>query len=248
MGKDPAKPPMKLHILGICGTFMGGIAALARELGHQVEGSDTNVYPPMSSQLEQLGIALKQGYEATHLDPAPDLVIVGNALSRGNPAIEHMLDADMPYVSGPQWLGEQLLRGRRVLAVAGTHGKTTTTSLLAWLLESQGLAPGFLIGGVPANFDVSARVGGRKKRGQSHFPTQGEEATSELRSKNESDPLFVIEADEYDTAFFDKRSKFVHYRPSIAILNNLEFDDADIFIDVADTAPFNLCACDEQGA
>ncbi len=222
---------VKLHILGICGTFMGGIAALARELGHDVEGSDTNVYPPMSLQLEQLGIALRPGYEAAHLDPAPDLVVVGNALSRGNPAIEHMLDARMPYVSGPQWLGENVLRGRCVLAVAGTHGKTTTTSLLAWLLESQGRAPGFLIGGVPANFDVSARVG--KKRGQSHFSAEGPPSLAHAASKNDSDPLFVIEADEYDTAFFDKRSKFVHYRPSIAILNNLEFDHADIFPDVA---------------
>lgn len=186
---------------------MGGVAALARELGHAVEGSDTNVYPPMSTQLEQLGIALKSGYSADHLDPAPDLVVVGNALSRGNPAVEHMLDTKMPYISGPQWLGERLLGDRQVFAVAGTHGKTTTTSLLAWLLESQGLAPGFLIGGVPGNFEVSARLG--------------------------SGQPFVIEADEYDTAFFDKRSKFVHYRPSIAILNNLEFDHADIFPDVA---------------
>ena len=199
---------MNLHILGICGTFMGGIAALARELGHEVSGSDANVYPPMSTQLEQLGIALKSGYLASHLEPAPDLVVVGNALSRGNAAIEHVLDTRQRFISGPQWLGEQLLGERSVLAVAGTHGKTTTTSLLAWLLESQGLDPGFLIGGVPANFPVSARVG---RRGAP----------------------FVIEADEYDTAFFDKRSKFVHYRPTVAILNNLEFDHADIFPDVA---------------
>ena len=198
---------MRLHILGICGTFMGGIAALARELGHTVEGSDANVYPPRSTQLEQLGITLKQGFKAEHLEPAPDLVVVGNALSRGNAAIEHMLDARLRYVSGPQWLGETLLADRRVLAVAGTHGKTTTTSLLAWILESQGRAAGFLVGGVPANFGVSARVG--------------------------SGSDFVIEADEYDTAFFDKRSKFVHYRPGIAILNNLEYDHADIFPDVA---------------
>jgi UDP-N-acetylmuramate: L-alanyl-gamma-D-glutamyl-meso-diaminopimelate ligase len=197
---------MHLHILGICGTFMGGIAALARELGHDVEGSDANVYPPMSTQLEQLGIALKSGWRAEHLQPAPDLVIVGNALSRGNPAIEHVLDARLRYVSGPQWLGETLLAGRRVLAVAGTHGKTTTTSLLAWILEAQGRVPGFLVGGVPANFGISARLGSAD---------------------------FVIEADEYDTAFFDKRSKFVHYRPTIAILNNLEYDHADIFPDVA---------------
>ena len=198
---------MKLHILGICGTFMGGIAALARELGHQVEGSDSNVYPPMSTQLEALGIALRQGYSAENLQPRPDLVVVGNALSRGNAAVEHVLNERLPYISGPQWLGEQLLGTRQVLAVAGTHGKTTTTSLLAWLLESAGLAPGFLIGGVPENFPVSARLG--------------------------SGAPFVLEADEYDTAFFDKRSKFVHYRPSIAILNNLEFDHADIFPDVA---------------
>ncbi|ANB16807.1 UDP-N-acetylmuramate:L-alanyl-gamma-D-glutamyl-meso-diaminopimelate ligase [Dokdonella koreensis] len=198
---------MKLHILGICGTFMGGVAALARELGHTVEGSDANVYPPMSTQLEELGITLRSGYDAAHLTPPPDLVLVGNALSRGNPAIEHLLDARLPYQSGPQWLGEQVLAQRQVLAVAGTHGKTTTTSLLAWLLQSQGLAPGFLIGGVPGNFERSARLG--------------------------DGPHFVIEADEYDTAFFDKRSKFVHYRPSIAILNNLEFDHADIFPDVA---------------
>jgi len=197
---------MHLHILGICGTFMGGIAALARELGHDVEGSDANVYPPMSTQLEQLGIALKSGWRAEHLQPAPDLVIVGNALSRGNPAIEHVLDARLRYVSGPQWLGETLLAERRVLAVAGTHGKTTTTSLLAWILEAQGRVPGFLVGGVPANFGISARLGSAD---------------------------FVIEADEYDTAFFDKRSKFVHYRPTIAILNNLEYDHADIFPDIA---------------
>jgi UDP-N-acetylmuramate: L-alanyl-gamma-D-glutamyl-meso-diaminopimelate ligase len=198
---------MRLHILGICGTFMGGVAALARELGHQVEGSDANVYPPMSTQLEALGIGLMQGYTAGHLQPSPDLVVVGNAMTRGNPAVEYMLDARLAYISGPQWLGETLLVQREVLAVAGTHGKTTTTSLLAHLLEGAGLAPGFLIGGVPGNFGVSARLG------------QGKH--------------FVIEADEYDSAFFDKRSKFVHYRPAIAILNNLEFDHADIFPDVA---------------
>jgi len=198
---------MRVHILGICGTFMGGVAALARELGLAVEGSDANVYPPMSTQLEGLGITLMPGYKAEHLQPAPDLVVVGNALSRGNPAIEYMLDEGMRYISGPQWLGETLLGGREVLAVAGTHGKTTTTSLLAHLLESAGLSPGFLIGGVPGNFDVSARRG--------------------------DGAPFVIEADEYDSAFFDKRSKFVHYRPRIAILNNLEYDHADIFPDVA---------------
>ncbi|MGH8213637.1 MAG: UDP-N-acetylmuramate:L-alanyl-gamma-D-glutamyl-meso-diaminopimelate ligase [Rhodanobacteraceae bacterium] len=198
---------MRLHILGICGTFMGGVAALARELGHEVEGSDANVYPPMSDQLCALGIELKSGYSAEHLQPAPDLVLVGNAMTRGNPAVEYMLDAKMPYVSGPQWLGENVLRARDVLAVAGTHGKTTTTSLLAHLLDRAGSDPGFLIGGVPGNFGVSARLATGKH--------------------------FVIEADEYDTAFFDKRSKFVHYRPRIAILNNLEYDHADIFPDVA---------------
>ncbi len=203
---------MRLHILGICGTFMGGVAALARELGLAVEGSDANVYPPMSTQLEALGIELMQGYRAEHLQASPrharpDLVVVGNAMTRGNPAVEYMLDQSLRYVSGPQWLGETVLPGREVLAVAGTHGKTTTTSLLAHLLESAGMAPGFLVGGVPGNFGVSARLG------------QGRP--------------FVIEADEYDTAFFDKRSKFVHYRPRIAILNNLEYDHADIFPDVA---------------
>ncbi len=203
---------MRLHILGICGTFMGGVAALARELGHTVDGSDANVYPPMSTQLEALGISLMSGYAAEHLQPAPDLVVVGNAMTRGNPAIEYMLDQRLRYISGPQWLGETLLANRDVLAVAGTHGKTTTTSLLAHLLEhaskeQAGLSPGFLVGGVPGNFGVSARLGQGKP--------------------------FVIEADEYDTAFFDKRSKFVHYRPRIAILNNLEYDHADIFPDVA---------------
>jgi UDP-N-acetylmuramate: L-alanyl-gamma-D-glutamyl-meso-diaminopimelate ligase len=222
---------MHLHILGICGTFMGGIAALARELGHTVEGSDANVYPPMSTQLERLGIALKQGFKAEHLEPAPDLVVVGNALSRGNPAVEHVLDARLRYVSGPQWLGETLLAGRPTLAVAGTHGKTTTTSLLAWLLQAQGFEPGFLVGGVPANFGVSARLGGRK-RGQVHL-SGGRDAIRPQGAESESDPVFVVEADEYDTAFFDKRSKFVHYRPTVAILNNLEYDHADIFPDVA---------------
>ncbi|WP_447736994.1 UDP-N-acetylmuramate:L-alanyl-gamma-D-glutamyl-meso-diaminopimelate ligase [Rhodanobacter soli] len=203
---------MRLHILGICGTFMGGVAALARELGHAVEGSDANVYPPMSTQLEALGIGLMSGYAAEHLQPGPDharpdLVVVGNAMTRGNPAVEYMLDARLRYISGPQWLGETVLAERDVLAVAGTHGKTTTTSLLAHLLESAGMAPGFLVGGVPGNFGVSARLGHGKP--------------------------FVIEADEYDTAFFDKRSKFVHYHPRIAILNNLEYDHADIFPDVA---------------
>ncbi|MCX7059742.1 MAG: UDP-N-acetylmuramate:L-alanyl-gamma-D-glutamyl-meso-diaminopimelate ligase [Gammaproteobacteria bacterium] len=198
---------MHLHILGICGTFMAGIAALAREAGHKVTGSDANGWPPMSTQLEKLGIAVMPGYHPEHLDPAPDVVVVGNVVSRGNAAMEHVLNVGLPYVSGPQWLAENVLAGRHVLAVAGTHGKTTTTSLLAWLLDQGGLEPGFLIGGVPVNFGVSARLG----RGK----------------------CFVIEADEYDTAFFDKRSKFVHYRPRTAILNNLEYDHADIFPDLA---------------
>ncbi len=198
---------MKLHILGICGTFMGGVAALARELGHAVDGSDQNVYPPMSTQLEALGIGLTSGYAAGNLAADTDVVVVGNALSRGNPAVEHVLDAGLKYTSGAQWLSEHVLPGRQTLAVAGTHGKTTTTSILAWLLEAAGRGPGFLVGGVPENFGLSARLG----RG----------------------PDFVVEADEYDTAFFDKRSKFVHYRPTVAILNNLEFDHADIFPDLA---------------
>jgi UDP-N-acetylmuramate: L-alanyl-gamma-D-glutamyl-meso-diaminopimelate ligase len=229
---------MKLHILGICGTFMGGIAAIARELGHEVEGTDANVYPPMSTQLEALGIALKSGWDAKHLDPKPDLVIVGNALSRGNPMIEHMLDARLPYASGPQWLGETLLGDRRVFAVAGTHGKTTTTSLLAWILESAGRDPGFLVGGVPANFGVSARLGGTgagalARRALTPPSASADGPAGEGRSPRPLAEDFVIEADEYDTAFFDKRSKFVHYRPTIAILNNLEYDHADIFPDVA---------------
>ncbi len=230
---------MRLHILGICGTFMGGVAALARELGYQVEGSDGNVYPPMSTQLEGLGIDLLRGYRAEYLQAtpghaAPDLIVVGNALSRGNPAVEYMLDQRLRYISGPQWLGETVLAERDVLAVAGTHGKTTTTSLLAHLLDSAGMAPGFLVGGVPGNFGVSARLGGRG--GQSHFPGPPANVSGDPRRKSDSDPLlspFVIEADEYDTAFFDKRSKFVHYHPHIAILNNLEYDHADIFPDVA---------------
>src|SRR5690348_404427 len=223
---------MRIHILGICGTFMGGLAALARELGIEVEGSDANVYPPMSDQLRALGITLREGWSAEHLKPAPDLVVVGNALSRGNPSVEYMLDARLPYVSGPQWLGEQVLRNREVLAVAGTHGKTTTTSLLAHLLDTAGMAPGFLVGGVPGNFGVSARIG--KNRGQSALSRSGHHALKQALGKVHSDPgFFVIEADEYDTAFFDKRSKFVHYHPNIAVLNNLEYDHADIFPDVA---------------
>ncbi|MCP1624721.1 UDP-N-acetylmuramate:L-alanyl-gamma-D-glutamyl-meso-diaminopimelate ligase [Pseudomonas nitroreducens] len=198
---------MHIHILGICGTFMGSLAVLAKELGHHVTGSDANVYPPMSTQLQAQGIELMQGYDPAHLEPAPDLVVVGNALSRGNPAVEYVLNKGLPYVSGPQWLADHVLQGRWVLAAAGTHGKTTTSSMLAWVLEHAGMSPGFLIGGVPQNFGVSARLGGT--------------------------PFFVVEADEYDSAFFDKRSKFVHYHPRTAILNNLEFDHADIFPDLA---------------
>lgn len=198
---------MHIHILGICGTFMGGIAVLAKALGHRVTGSDQNVYPPMSTQLTQAGIELIQGYDPSQLEPAPDLVIIGNALSRGNAAVEFVLERNIPYTSGPQWLSEQLLQERWVLAVSGTHGKTTTASMLAWILEYAGLNPGFLIGGVPQNFDCSARLGDA--------------------------PFFVIEADEYDTAFFDKRSKFVHYRPRTLVINNLEYDHADIFPDLA---------------
>jgi UDP-N-acetylmuramate: L-alanyl-gamma-D-glutamyl-meso-diaminopimelate ligase len=227
---------MRLHILGICGTFMGGVAALARELGHTVEGSDANVYPPMSTQLEALGIGLMSGYAADHLQPAPDLVVVGNAMTRGNPAVEYMLDQRLRYVSGPQWLGETVLADRDVLAVAGTHGKTTTTSLLAHLLESAGMTPGFLVGGVPGNFGVSARLGGAGLQAAQSPPSGAARHLPPVGEGRVVQPLaapFVIEADEYDTAFFDKRSKFVHYRPRIAILNNLEYDHADIFPDVA---------------
>jgi UDP-N-acetylmuramate: L-alanyl-gamma-D-glutamyl-meso-diaminopimelate ligase len=202
---------MHIHILGICGTFMGGLAALAREAGHRVTGCDANVYPPMSTQLEALGIELIEGFGAEQLDLKPDLFVVGNVVTRSSegrfPLMEAILDAGLPYTSGPQWLAEHVLQGKHVLAVAGTHGKTTTTSMLAWILESAEMAPGFLIGGVPQNFGVSARLGGGR--------------------------YFVIEADEYDTAFFDKRSKFVHYRPRTAVLNNLEHDHADIFPDLA---------------
>ncbi|GAB4036467.1 MAG: UDP-N-acetylmuramate:L-alanyl-gamma-D-glutamyl-me so-diaminopimelate ligase [Rubrivivax sp.] len=198
---------MHLHILGICGTFMGGLAALAREAGHRVTGCDAGVYPPMSEQLRALGIDLIEGWSADQLALKPDVFVVGNVVTRGNALMEAILDAGLPYTSGPQWLAEHVLPGRHVLAVAGTHGKTTTTSMLAWILEQAGLHPGFLVGGVPMNFGVSARLG--------------------------TGSPFVIEADEYDTAFFDKRSKFVHYRPRTAILNNLEFDHADIFPDLA---------------
>ena len=198
---------MHIHILGICGTFMAGIAAIAKAAGHRVTGSDRNVYPPMSTQLESLGIRIVQGYEAAQLEPRPDVVVVGNVMSRGVPVIEALLDSGIPYASGPEWLSRTVLADRWVLAVSGTHGKTTTSSMLAWILEYAGLSPGFLIGGVPGNFDTSARLG--------------------------EEPFFVIEADEYDTAFFDKRAKFVHYRPRTLVLGNLEFDHADIYPDLA---------------
>ncbi len=204
--KSNQDKPFHIHILGICGTFMGGLALIARELGYQVSGSDQNVYPPMSIQLEQQGIQLMNGYRAENLDCKPDLVVIGNALSRGNEEVEAVLNQGLKYISGPQWLSEHVLQDKWVLAVAGTHGKTTTSGMLSWILEYQGFKPGFLIGGIPLNFGISARLG-------------------------ESD-FFVIEADEYDSAFFDKRSKFVHYRPRTAILNNLEFDHADIFDDL----------------
>jgi len=204
---------MHLHILGICGTFMGGIAAIARQAGHQVTGCDANVYPPMSTQLQAQGIELIEGFTKDQLSLNPDLFVIGNVVSRGNPLMEAILDAGLPFVSGPQWLGEQVLSKHHVLAVAGTHGKTTTTAMLAWILEATGRSPGYLVGGVPNNFDVSARIGQKSE----HAPK----------------PFFVIEADEYDTAFFDKRSKFVHYRARTAILNNLEYDHADIFPNLA---------------
>ena len=200
-------PAKHIHILGICGTFMGGIAAIAKQSGYRVTGCDANVYPPMSTQLEAQGIALIEGFGVEQLSLKPDVFVIGNVVTRGNPLMEEILNRNLPYASGPQWLADTLLRDKWVLAVAGTHGKTTTTSMLAWILEYAGLNPGFLIGGVPQNFGISARI-------------------------TES-PFFVIEADEYDTAFFDKRSKFVHYHPRTAILNNLEFDHADIFADLA---------------
>lgn len=198
---------MHIHILGICGTFMGGIAAIARQAGHRVTGCDAHVYPPMSTQLAAQDIALIEGYAPEQVKLKPDVFVIGNVVTRGNALMEKVLDQGLPYVSGPQWLAENVLRGKWVLAVAGTHGKTTTTAMLAWILEHAGLRPGFLIGGVPENFGVSARLS--------------------------DTPFFAIEADEYDTAFFDKRSKFVHYRPRTAVLNNLEFDHADIFPDLA---------------
>ncbi|MEZ8861295.1 UDP-N-acetylmuramate:L-alanyl-gamma-D-glutamyl-meso-diaminopimelate ligase [Vibrio sp. 10N.247.311.51] len=197
---------MHIHILGICGTFMGGAAVLARQLGHKVTGSDANVYPPMSTLLESQGIEIIEGFDPSQLEPRPDLVVIGNAMSRGNPCVEYVLDNNLRYTSGPQWLQEFLLHDRWVLAVSGTHGKTTTSSMLAWILEDCGYAPGFLVGGVLGNFGISARLG------ESMF--------------------FVVEADEYDSAFFDKRSKFVHYHPRTLVMNNLEFDHADIFDDL----------------
>ena len=226
---------MHIHILGICGTFMGGLAALAREAGHRVTGCDANVYPPMSDQLRALGIELIEGWGVDQLALAPDLYVVGNVVSRGNPLMEAILDAGAPYTSGPQWLAEHVLQGRHVLAVAGTHGKTTTTSMLAWILEAAGLQPGFLVGGVPQNFGVSARLG-RIGRPSAAGPSQGASTPSggsDAHAVASVGAPFVIEADEYDTAFFDKRSKFVHYRPRTAILNNLEYDHADIFADLA---------------
>lgn len=201
---------MHIHILGICGTFMGGIAQLARAAGHRVTGCDANVYPPMSTQLEAAGIALVEGYGEEQIKLQADMWVVGNTVKRGQPLLEAILDLGLPYVSGPQWLADNILRGRWVLGVAGTHGKTTTTSMLAWILEDAGMSPGFLVGGVPQNFGISARLHGEQR----------------------DSPFFVIEADEYDTAFCDKRSKFVHYHPRTAVLNNLEFDHADIFADL----------------
>lgn len=234
---------MHIHILGICGTFMGGVAALAREAGHKVTGCDSGVYPPMSDQLRALGIDLIEGYGADQMALKPDVYVIGNVVSRARapdgtpkfPLMEAILDSGAAYTSGPQWLAENVLQGRHVLAVAGTHGKTTTTSMLAWILEHAGLQPGFLVGGVPLNFGISARLGG----GATASPAQGARDTQQSAQPSRQPlldqrrPLFIIEADEYDTAFFDKRSKFVHYRPRTAILNNLEFDHADIFDDLA---------------
>jgi len=247
---------MHIHILGICGTFMGGIAVLAKSAGHKVTGCDANVYPPMSTQLEAQGIALIEGFDPSQTKLNPDIYVIGNVVSRGNPLMEEILNQGLPYISGPQWLAENVLQGKWVLAVAGTHGKTTTSSMLAWILEYAGLAPGFLIGGVPENFSVSARLpqispkdsnfnknldlGCNTRRvehsSQDSTSKYSEVASTTQRSSAPKDdfcsPFFVIEADEYDTAFFDKRSKFVHYRPRTAVLNNLEFDHADIFEDL----------------
>ena len=259
---------MHIHILGICGTFMGGIAAIAQAAGHSVTGCDTNVYPPMSTQLEAQGINLIEGYDARQVSLRPDVFVIGNVIARGNPLLEEILNQGLPYISGPQWLAENVLRGRRVLAVAGTHGKTTTAAMLTWMLEYAGLAPGFLIGGVPQNFSVSARLpgsppiptfphqGGRRGHPRSLDGGRSEHSFSldwgsrerplpldggakktspppQGEGKGGGESFFVIEADEYDTAFFDKRAKFVHYSPRTAVLNNLEFDHADIFPDLA---------------
>jgi UDP-N-acetylmuramate: L-alanyl-gamma-D-glutamyl-meso-diaminopimelate ligase len=234
---------MHIHILGICGTFMGGLAALAREAGHKVTGCDAGVYPPMSDQLRALGIDLVEGFGADQMALQPDMYVVGNVVSRARlpdgtakfPLMEAILDAGAPYTSGPQWLAEHVLQGRHVMAVAGTHGKTTTTAMLTWILECAGLQPGFLVGGVPLNFGVSARLGGRVSEDSAPCPPPALRAPP-LPAQSPQTPClspFVIEADEYDTAFFDKRSKFVHYRPRTAVLNNLEFDHADIFDDLA---------------
>jgi UDP-N-acetylmuramate: L-alanyl-gamma-D-glutamyl-meso-diaminopimelate ligase len=238
---------MHIHILGICGTFMGGLAALAREAGHKVTGCDAGVYPPMSDQLRALGIELIEGFGADQMALQPDMYVVGNVVSRARlpdgtakfPLMEAILDAGAPYTSGPQWLAEHVLQGRHVMAVAGTHGKTTTTAMLTWILEAAGLQPGFLVGGVPLNFGVSARLGGWGAMGSAQVKGESakraEDTEQSLLPSNRPSvrECFVIEADEYDTAFFDKRSKFVHYRPRTAVLNNLEFDHADIFDDLA---------------
>ena len=248
---------MHIHILGICGTFMGGIAVLAQKAGHRVTGCDSNVYPPMSTQLTAQGIELIEGFDPSQTKLNPDIYVIGNVVSRGNPLMEEILNLGLPYISGPQWLAENVLQGKWVLAVAGTHGKTTTASMLAWILEHAGLAPGFLIGGVPENFGVSARLPQvpplmvrpcdklmpHHERDAEVHQERNNKANSDSNQKNtvrpelvegsDASPFFVIEADEYDTAFFDKRSKFVHYRPRTAILNNLEFDHADIFDDLA---------------
>jgi len=234
---------MHIHILGICGTFMGGLAALAREAGHRVTGCDAGVYPPMSDQLRALGIELIEGFGADQMALQPDMFVIGNVVSRTRlgdgtpkfPLMEAILDAGAPYTSGPQWLAEHVLQGRHVLAVAGTHGKTTTTAMLAWILESAGLQPGFLVGGVPMNFGISARLGGGAPAPSAQVKEEpaARAGDTEQKALAPHRPLFVIEADEYDTAFFDKRSKFVHYRPRTAVLNNLEFDHADIFDNLA---------------
>ena len=203
---------MHLHFLGICGTFMGSLAQLAKSAGYRVSGCDANVYPPMSTQLQQAGIELIEGFDPVQLQPAPDLIVVGNALSRGNPCVEYMLNQKLPYISGPQWLGDNILKNKYVISVSGTHGKTSTSSMLAKILDSAGYHPGYLIGGVPQDFAISARLGGTAADGNQYF---------------------VVEADEYDTAFFDKRSKFVHYHSNSLVINNLEFDHADIFADLA---------------